>query len=259
MGDADTAMFLVFIDESGKPDRVDDPYVVCALMIHDSNFIFIEDEIDRIVSDTLGIDRPRIAEIHGKDIFQNKGVYKKMFTMEQQRELVENITRFIENELADKAQAILVVFDKNRVLRIRDDDYIRKYMVNTVYKLLMERIAWMIYEQGPEPTLLLSDQSELDADIIDIVRHEIREGIYTSSILDSKYFIKTPLFVNSKEYRCLQLADLIAYIYGRIHKGKTTIARGFFDLESYFRRISRIIRKGPNGRIDGYGIKIWRE
>ncbi len=251
-------MYLVFIDESGKPDKKDDPYVVCALMIHDSSFIFIEDQVDHIVSATLGIDRPRIAEIHGRDIFQNKGIYKRMFTIEQRRALVENITRFIENELVNRAQAVLVVFDKNRVLKMHNDKNARKYMVNIVYKLLMERIAWMVYEWGPQPTLLLSDQSELDADIIDTVRHEIREGMYTSNIVDSKYFIKTPLFVDSKEYRCLQLADLIAYIYGRIHKGKTSIAHGFFDLESYFRRISTIIRKSPDGRIDGYGIKVWR-
>ncbi len=251
-------MYLVFIDESGKPDKKDDPYVVCAFMIHDSSFIFIEDQVDNIVSATLGIDRPRIAEIHGRDIFQNKGIYKKMFTMKQRRSLVENITRFIERELVNKAQTVLVVFDKNQILKTRDEKHARKYMVNTVYKLLMERIAWMVNDWGPEPTLLLCDQSELDADIIDIVRHEIREGMYTSHIVESKYFIKTPLFVDSKEHRSLQLADLIAYIYGRIHKGKTSIANGFFDLEEYFRRISTIIRRGPDGRIDGYGIKIWR-
>lgn len=251
-------MFLVFIDESGKPDKKNDPYVVCAFMIHDSSYFFIEEGIDEIVSRVLGINNnPRIAEIHGRDIFQRKGIYKQ-YTMEQRRTLVENIVDFIEDKLTGIAKAVLIVFDKKQILN-KPDDYARKQMVKTVYKLLMERIAWMVRESGPELTLLLSDQSELDADIIDIVRYEMREGIYTSNIISEKYFIKTPLFVDSKDYRCLQLADLIAYIYGRIYKGKTSIAHGFFDLKNYFERISSIIRKGPDRRIEGYGIKVWKE
>ncbi len=257
MNTGEQYMFLVFIDESGKPDRKRDPYVVCALMIHDSDFIAIEEGIDEIIGRTLKVDNPGSVEIHGKDIFQNKGIFK-MFSMEKRRELVDNIIEFIESDLSGRAKAVIVVFDKNRILS-KPYDYARKRMVSIAYKFLMERIAWLVREWGPELTLLINDQSELDYDIIDAVKYEIINGIYTSRIVNTRYFIKTPLFVESQEYRMLQIADLIAYIYARIYKGKPKIAKGFFDLTNYFQKILPMIRSGPNGRIKGYGIKIWKE
>lgn len=70
--------------------------------------------------------------------------------------------------------------------------------------------------------------------------------------------IGDPSFVNSKDSHLIQVADLVAYNVFRQFRdyGEEWEDRGLSQLPTYdwFQRIVRKFRRGPSGRIQGYGV-----
>ncbi len=254
-------MFLVFIDESGKPTRGEkDPYVVAALILHDSVYLDLEREVDKVVESVLGehidIDAMKI-EIHAKDIVQNKGVFRRVPVKARIR-LLDELFSLMCERFKNKLTSIVIIIVKDKALSL-DEKSARRRMVQRAYTLLVERITWFLEDYGKELALLMVDESDLDYDIRDIVRYELLHGLYTSRLGASRLIIDTPLFVKSHRYRPIQLADLIAYTYFRIHAGRPKAMGGAFDFMKYKGMIERILRRNKGGRMEGYGIKVWVE
>ena len=112
--------------------------------------------------------------------------------------------------------------------------------------------------------ILIIDQSELDSYIHDIIEKELLRGQYTPMIPSSKRLLPDPIFARSYHYRSLQVADLIAYTYRRYARNGRGLAAvtntdKIFNIVEVTERIimGKVLRKRPNGSIEGYGLKEW--
>lgn len=251
-------MYLIFIDESGKPSvKEKDPFVVATLIIHDEIFFDLENDIDDIVANVLRFSTSYLAravELHGKSLFQNKEPFNR-YPIQKRVELADKIFDYIFHELQGSATTILVGIKKKEILKL-PEKHARKIIIEKAYMYTMERIAWFLRDYFPTLAQIIIDTSELDSDIRQVVINEINRGMYTSRIIPPITFLEGPIFVKSEKYRALQLTDLIAYVFHRLLSGRPTAMNGLFDFRIYFTKIKPIIRKGPNNQIAGYGVKI---
>ena len=101
---------------------------------------------------------------------------------------------------------------------------------------MLERIAWAHHDRRrSDPTVLVIDESKLDAYVKEAVREEIVRGRYTSKIPSSKRMLVDTIFAKSTHYRYLQVADLIAYTARKIAtetRGRPSKTDEYFQIES---------------------------
>jgi len=254
----------VFIDESGKPTKKEGtPFVVSALIVDDRTYLRIRRDINVILRDVLGdvISERRFrvdgVEVHAREVVQGEGFFRGV-DIGRRAALLRRVSHYVGSELRGAATSVSVVIVKKRVLNTSSSEgEVREAMVKKAFGLLMERVAWYLSDYDNELALLLVDKSEIDYDVRNAVLLEITQGLYTSQLTSSERILETPLFIDSKRHRPLQLADFIAYTLFRIYSGKPVAAGGVFNFRAYLSNMEPIIRKGSKGQVAGYGIKVW--
>ncbi len=117
-------VFLVFIDESGKPTpATNDPFVVTALIVDEKAYLGLEDKLNNVVNwfvtyikEKFSINVPADIELHAKELVQNKGPYRHI-PVSVRAELFEKVLRCAAN-FAERGSlsAIGVVIIKQKVL-----------------------------------------------------------------------------------------------------------------------------------------------
>ena len=244
-------MLLVFVDESGKPTTKEmDPYVVAALIMHDRDFLDVSLAIDRIVEDTvakvLGLD-PREIEVHARSIVQGMGIYRRVPPAIRAKLLAKVVD--LVSSLEGRIWLLIVVGTKGSTA-LREKEA-RRRGVQIVYSALVRDIASSLPRFGKEMVLIIVDSSELDRDVQHAVSSTIVEELWSSSIA-FRMLVDRPLFLSSKRYRPLQLADVVAYTFRRIALGKPRAMGNLFDFESYASKISKLLAKKPRK------IKLWQ-
>ena len=262
---------IVFIDESGKPTpKEKDPYVVAALLVDEAAYHELQEAVEHMLHNVLirysrGTNlplNPRLWEIHAKDIVQSKGDYKRL-SIDARVAIIEGVIEILKDFAQDSlVEAIVTVVLKDRITYSKfKHKKIQKDIVARAYGLLMERLVWAL-ESDPigrqhDIAILVVDESELNENVRDVVIDEVTRGIYTSRLGSSTRVLPDPIFAASKRYRGLQLADVIAYIARRIIAGRKEPGR--FNLRKCWDDIAQyVLRRCPDGRVEGCGIKIWR-
>ncbi len=237
-------MLLVFIDESGKPTTKEkEPYVVAAFMIRDTDFLDISLALDRIVEDTvakiLGLD-PREIEIHTRSIVQNMGIYKGI-PPQIRAELLNKVVDFI-NGLESRAWIAVEIGLKHG--RSPPEKEARKRGVRAVYSSLLRDLAQFFTRFGKEMVLIIVDSSELDRDIQSVMSETVREELWNLGMLH-RMLVDKPLFLSSRYYRPLQIADVIAYTYRRIAMEKPIAMGGLFNFRNYVAKMDKLLIRKP--------------
>lgn len=253
---------LIFIDESGKPGlREEDPFVLAALIVHESVFFDLENEVSAIVQSILGPYGLPGVELHAKDLIQGKGDFRSVpvtARVNVYRSVIEAVARYADEGFV---KGIIIETYKDFVTR-PSEEQARKCIAREAYHLMLERVAWALYDHHTEGiALLVIDESELDNHIRDVVEEEILKGKYTSRVPTSKRILLDPVFARSQHYRSLQVTDLIAYTARRaatMRRRAPTNTDTYFSIRDTLETIKkRILRKSPQGTLYGYGYKTW--
>ena len=253
-------LFLTYIDESGKPNYSDaeNEYVLAAITIHESDYRHVEDELSKVKQHYFPELNPKNVEIHATDIISRKGLYSKMDLIKRLQLLKDVLTTLQKID----ATVNCVVIRKDLLNgRVVDLD-------NLAYKFLFERLCMThvkmnksIARRGLEPQygLLFMDsiQPKFDEKIKSRVRDMIIEG---TEHIDNDFIIEDVVFVDSRYRSMSQIVDCIAYVVRRFHRLLFSNVANETELVFYrdcFNIVKPYLRKGPNRKIEGAGLKIY--
>lgn len=240
-------MYFVFIDEAGTPGytngRTPEGYFTLAGLVVKGN---------RILDLEKGLRRLKdIFDLHPDDEFKWGGKYSKVgFDFDTFCLYRENMFNLI-NSYSETI--IASVLDK-------EESYKKNY-INDHYELyqqalyfIMERLHKWYDDNGiiRAPAIFVIDsrknnkESNLDDKLADAYKRALRTGTYYYN--GFPYFSETPFFATSDRSAGLQLTD---YCAGPIQQYFST------GKDKWYNLLRTNIRKSPEGKITGYGIKFF--
>lgn len=248
------------MDESGKPNYNDteNEYVLAAITIHESEYKHVENELSKVKQSFFPDKDPKDIEIHATDIISRKGIFSEM-DVSKRLQLLKDILSTL--KMIDCTVNCVLIRKEPLKGRIADVD-------NVAYKFLFERLCLthqklnkILVKGGSDPQfgILFMDsiQPKFDEKIKIGVRNMIAEG--TEHIVND-YIIEDVVFVDSRYRAMSQIVDCIAYVIRRYHRLSYSGSVNESEMSFYkecFDIIRPRIRKGPNGRIKGAGLKIY--
>ncbi|MFA4718710.1 DUF3800 domain-containing protein [Pyrococcus kukulkanii] len=282
-------MWIAFIDESGdynySPKALDRApyYALTALIVHDDYLFGLEKKVREIWERYFSMEfwrlslwqgtPPEFKEIHMSEIVHGTKNYKGV-SLEARRGFVNELFGFLQD--FPNIRVISVLMDKKRILentlglppsslsgkQLKD---ISRRTRAKAYQLLLERLVKFLSRQisakrSPEYMLLVIDSNpKMDSKVREDVIREVEEGVYTSRIPESRYVILPPLFVESYRMVGIQLADVLSYvIVRRVKEERLGVKpKAGFNFGWYYSVVEKLMDKGPNGQIYGYGLKEW--
>jgi len=255
-------MYLVGIDSSGEPEKKDtllnnDPnsyFVISAVIMHEHYFLSsFKNNITNLISSFFN----KQLEIHLKELTDLKRIKAMGFTFNRVNDFLDSLYDTIGK--SDLVLFSVVIKKYPPRIKISKKEY-RKNLLQTALQLLLERISKYFDKikllETNEYALLLVDESYYRQDIVlrDIIKNELKEGIYTSKRLSRNNIISNPLFYDSRDHILIQIADAVAFCVRR--KFSKPIKSGF-DFSKFFEKIENKFDKCNNNIIAGCGIKQW--
>jgi hypothetical protein len=221
-------MYLFYIDESGDPFAWDqnDNFVLAGIAIHEGQVRILSHQLDDIQKNYFpSINIP--IEFHAGVIHSGKDRYRRI-DENTRIQIIDDVYKIINDagypNLITFATAIHVSAVENGGQALEDclEDLCQRF--NTFLK-------YQFQAGFKDKGLLIMDKSGRENRIREIMNDFEQKGTcngYLGNIMD------VPYFADSKHTRMLQLADFVAYAFGRYLNSHD---RSFFDKIS--KRISR--------------------
>ncbi len=247
-------MFLIYMDESGKPNYGDpENYVLSALTIHETNWQAIDNQVKQLKIKHFPAINPDQIEIHAKEIVSGQNIFKnlrweqRMALFSDACQLVGNIDCTIISVLIDKARRYNNNFDCEAWCMQLLFERLCKYLD----KVNEERVQ---SSKPSESAILLIDS--IDPNYDKKVRARllpwIRDG---TTYCPNHSIIEDPIFVNSSYRNLSQLVDCVAYCVRRKHK----VADKKIDavVNDCYEMIYPKFDKSKDGQVINFGLKIF--
>jgi len=264
-------MYLIYIDESGsstyKEMNVD--YTLASVIIEESNWQAIKNEIDRIKILFFPNLDPDDIEIHTKEIFHKQNIFWSLKNDKNFDFLRELYTAISNMDLTINA---IHIFKKNLKNKQDTHSYPRNFtpeeiawtFLNNRVSKYLDKIMQKRKTEGKPATfgLYLIDRINKKYD------HKRKKRIikyFTTSKLKigffkpvSPYMLNDPVFVDSSFHILIQIADLIAFVIHRKHNSNKNSKIDTYVEEFY----NLIIPKFDNDSLDpstylNYGLKLY--
>lgn len=243
--------YHLFIDETGDPSlrsiNEDFPiFVLAGCLFSDEAYQQICKEIDALKNDLFG--SPGVI-LHGRDIRKCEGVFAKLFDLE----FKEGFYKRLEIILSKASFKIIAV-------AIKKQEFIEKYgkLADDPYELslsfLLERAVMATDTRDNSNKIhIIAESRGRKEDGILGRRYNKLIDVGTGHISADRFKARIETFqFNRKEQNdCgLQIADLCAYPIAR-HILYPNISYPAYEV------VEKKIRRGGNGDINGYGLKIF--
>jgi len=252
--------YFIFVDESGSPghDSRDPYFALGSVIVKAEDIPFIEGELYNLMNSKGFVSH---VELHANEIIHGRGRGSRrtpyeFLTFEFRKQLLYDVI----NLLVQLPITIIGVIIRKET--VRDDELETKTyaegVLRSAYRLLVERICRFLEEKNGKGILVIDLPERKEATVWKFwIRHEIERGPFTNP----EVLISIPLFVDSATSRLIQVTDLVAYIIRRYwlirDKSEEDLTSTDTLIKELFERIKPKIRAGPDGRIEGYGIKHW--
>ncbi len=256
-------MYLIYIDESGKNNLIDNEnYVVGAFIIKEDQWQFIDREVKLLKSKGFPSIPDDEIEFHASDISHKRKRFIN-FTQSDTFNLFEDIYTLISNQYC---VLIASVIRKEFIYSyIKKKEDINDWIEKKGYMILFERICLYLdkVNQAKESINEPIDYGILIIDSINkyydqLLRKKIiaflEEG---TDYVKNKYLIEDPIFVSSKYRNLIQLADFIPFIVRRKYRISSKITINTQNYEKYFEIIKGKFDTCKNGQLIGCGIKCY--
>ncbi|WP_051653027.1 DUF3800 domain-containing protein [Kitasatospora cheerisanensis] len=201
-------MLLTYVDESYS----DTAYYIAALLCPDTEAISLAKALDKVVAEAAcSYDVPAGAELHGHDIFQAKGHWKKMGPLVRARIGVYNGAF---QAVADHDVKIIIRgVDLAGLQRRYGDNHDAPHSI--VLTHLLERVEEYARSQN-EFALMIADEVPGQDGYRDELAYYKSVGTWGYRAKQLTRIVDTMHFAPSRASRLVQAADLIAYLHRRI-------------------------------------------
>jgi len=222
-------MHLGYLDESGKsgPKDFDQPwYVLCGLIIHETQWQPMEAALNAEIDRLIPPPRPDTWELHMAHIHHRKGFFAGM-PATTRFGLVDAVF-----DVLDRFGAKLIIVGVDK--KAHDGKYRFPEPVEDVaYRLMLERFNTYVGRQTDKLGVVVCDEQK-EVERATRKAHSRYRRIGTGmAVID--HVIETPFFTPSHWSRMLQMIDVVAYYAARRLRGASAV---------YWPRIEQ--------RLDGY-------
>jgi hypothetical protein len=242
--------YHLFIDETGDPSLRSisenfSIFVLAGCLFSDEAYQEMSEKIYLLKKGIFGSNN---IILHGRDIRKCEGVFAKLFDLKVKEEFYTLLNTIIE-EVPFKVIAVA----------IKKKEFIEKYgkLADDPYELslsfLLERAIMATDDEVASKVHVIVESRGCKEDGILMRRYNRLIDVGTSQITSDRFKDRFETFqFNRKEQNdCgLQIADLCAYPIAR-HLLHPDIFYPAFDI------VERKIRKGGNGSITGFGLKVF--
>ncbi len=198
------------------------------------------------------------VEIHATDIISRKGLYNKMDVSTRLQLLTDVLNTLKKIDSTVNCTVIRKNLLKGRVADI--DSIAYKYLFERLC-ITHQKLNKKLMKSGSDPQfgILFMDsiQPKFDEKIKSRVRGMITEG---TEHITNEYIIEDVIFVDSRYRAMSQIVDCIAFTVRRYHRLVYSDSIDKSEMSFYqdcFGIIRPYIRKGPNGRMKGAGLKVY--
>ena len=252
-------MFLIYIDESGKPDYKDPEYfTLTAFIINDKGW----QAVDNLVKDVKIHHFPNLndddVELHATNIIHRKGIYRTL-TWDQLFQLLEDCYQLIARI---DCCLISVIIRKNRVYPNKRAGFDPEVWG---YRLLFERICkylekandLLTHQNKPkEHGIMFIDSVNRKFD--KLLRNKILVFIAKGThYVENKYLIEDPLFITSQYRNMSQLCDLVTFCVRKKYRETNIDNKITHQFDHYYSVLLPKFDRDEKGEINGCGVKIF--
>lgn len=222
-------MFLLYLDDSGSVANSKENYIVLGgVCLYESQVHYVTSELDRIAA-RYASNNPESVEFHASVIFSGREEpWKSIRTKEERIEVIKEVLSVLSNAY-ESARAFATVVHKASC-NGKDPMEVAFEDVCSRFDKFLSRPD--VNDRG----LIILDESTHATRLDELARHFRRYGTQWNVL---RRIIDGPLFVSSRSFRCIQLADHIAYSVFRRYEAKDT---NYFDVFAHrFDRVGPVI------------------
>ncbi|TET91106.1 MAG: DUF3800 domain-containing protein [Methanomassiliicoccales archaeon] len=248
-------MYIIYVDESGKPHFGDkENFVLSSLIVNEGEWYEVNEKVLDLKKKWFPDTDPDQVELHAKDIVHSSKEFCGL-KLPKCFELLGDIYQLIEESTMSIVSVVIV---KNKI-RKKDFD-----IESWALRLLYERLNMFLKRVNREAEgtsrprefgLMLVErvQPAFDLKVRKKMTEYFREGtMFTGR---TEFLIEDILFVESHFRNLSQLADCVAYCVRRKLRPSNTWRDEYFDI--FFERIVDRFNKNDEGEYMGPGLKIF--
>lgn len=232
-------MHLLYLDDSGEERNPGEQYIVLGgIAVFERRAYWVSKQLDSIAEDTVGKDTdPASLEFHASAVWAGNEPLLKGRSRKERGQLIKDVLRVLADEDHGVVAFACAVHKESRPnpLEVAFED------VCSRFDLLLKRL----YQSGdPQRGLIIIDRSK-SARTLRALANNFRTVGTRWGVLNN--LAETPLFIDSRASRLMQLADHVAWsVFRRYEYGDAS----FIDLISHKfdtdgMRIHGLVHKHP--------------
>jgi hypothetical protein len=210
---------LLYLDDSGSAGNPGEEYLVLGgVSVYEAQADWITSELDK-VAQTFDAANPHDLEFHASEIFSRREAPWSRLTKDDARGAIKSVLRVLANSY-DTARAFACAVHKKSFPTRDPMELAFEELCNRFDRYLSRLRAAGDRQRG----LVILDESAHETSLQAMARQFRRLGTAWGVV---RNLADTPMFINSRASRVVQLADHIAYaVYRRYEHGDTQ----YFDV-----------------------------
>jgi hypothetical protein len=231
-------MYLLYLDDSGSAANPKEEYLVLGgVCIYERQIQHFTHELDKI-ADRLVQGKPETVEFHASEVFSGRIDPWKALTKDQRRDVIKEVLAVLANSY-DSARAFATVVHKA--------SFGGKHPMEVAFEDICSRFDRFLRRVDAKGLIVL-DESTHETRLVELAHQFRKLGTQWDVI---RNIVDGPLFVTSRAFRCVQVADHVAYSVFRRYEAKDAtyfdvIAHRFDSDRKVIHGLSHL-EKGANG------------
>jgi hypothetical protein len=211
-------MYLLYLDDAGSPGNAAEEYFVLGgVCVFEAQVDWLSREIDKLATPYAG--NPEEIEFHASTIFSRREPPWKALTIDDARGVLKSVLR-----VAAASNSTARLF----ACAIHKKSFPGQDPVELAFEDLCQRFDYFLNRlriQGDQQRgLLILDKTTRETSLQKLSREFRKAGTRWGAL---KYIADTPLFVDSRASRLVQIADHVAYsVFRRYNTGDAQ----YFDI-----------------------------
>jgi hypothetical protein len=207
-------MYLLYLDDSGSADNPKEQYLVLGgISVYERQIHYFTQELDKI-AERLVPGKAATVEFHASEVFSGRVEPWKSLTREQRRDLIREVLGVLANAY-DTARAFATVVHKA--------SFAPKHPMEVAFEDVCSRFDRFLRRVDGKGLIIL-DESTHATRLLEMAHHFRKLGTQWDVI---RNIVDGPLFVTSRAFRCMQVADHVAYSVFRRYEAKDAT---YFDV-----------------------------
>lgn len=202
-------MFLLYLDDSGSADNPREEFLVLGgVCVWERQVSYFTRELDTIAN-RIRPGNPGSIEFHASEIFSGREEPWKSMDKDQRRAVIKEVLGVLANAYDSACGFACAVHKKS---------YQPRHPMEIAFEDLCSRFDKFLQRKN-EKGLIILDESTHETTLLRMAHDFRRLGTQWNAI---RNIVDAPFFVTSRAFRCVQVADHVAYSVFRRYEAKDT-------------------------------------